>query len=107
MQYCGKKSHFGHLTLENRSKVKFKVTYGKVISGFLYVFYGKNFPISNILGDIHEKHYLLKSFMRNDTIIHSTPLLHTINNPGKFQNDRSRTFREIACTVFDKTGRNK
>ena len=34
--------------------------------------------------------------MRNDTIIDSTPLLHTINNSAKFQNDRSRTFREIA-----------
>ena len=45
--------------------------------------------------------------MRNDIILNSTTLPHTINNPAKFQNDRSRTFREIAHTVFDKTGRNK
>ena len=44
--------------------------------------------------------------MRNNTILDSTTLLHTINNPAKFQNDRLKTFREIAHTVFDKTGRN-
>ena len=43
--------------------------------------------------------------MQNDIILNSTPLLHTINNPAKFQNDRSRTFREIARQTFE--GRNK
>ena len=43
--------------------------------------------------------------MRNDTKISSSPLLHTIYDPAKFQNDRSRTFREIARHVFQ--GRNK
>ena len=43
--------------------------------------------------------------MRNDTLIDSTPLLYTIINPAKFQNDRSRTFREIAGQNFE--GRNK
>ena len=74
--------------------------------GSYNVFYSNICPISNILQDIHKKHYLLKSLMRNDTILNSTTLLHTINNPANFQNDRSKTFREIACTVFDKTGRN-
>ena len=39
--------------------------------------------------------------MRNDTIIHSTPLLHNINNPAKFQNDRLGSFREIAWQNFE------
>ena len=43
--------------------------------------------------------------MRNDTIIHNSHLLHTVNNPAKFQNDPSKTFREIARTIFE--GRNK
>ena len=98
------KLRFVHLTLKSRSKVKSKVTYVKVISGFLYVFYSTQHATCNILRDIHQKHYLLKSFMRNDNILNSTTLLHTINDPAKFQNDRSKTFREIACTVFDKTG---
>ena len=42
--------------------------------------------------------------MRNDNIIDSTILLHTIYNLAKFQNDRLRTFQEIAQHIFE--GRN-
>jgi hypothetical protein len=56
------KSHFGHLTLKNRSKVKFKVTYVKAIPYFLYVFYSKFIHTCNIKATkLHFVHLTLKS----------------------------------------------
>jgi hypothetical protein len=51
-----------HLTLKNRSKVKFKVTYVKVIPYFLYVFYRKFLPSCNIKANkLHFVHLTLKN----------------------------------------------